>query len=243
MRAGLFYDLGLRDYGEVRTLQIELVEARIQGRIPDTLILVEHPPVFTIGKHGGHENILSNSNIPVYEVERGGNVTFHGPGQLVAYFIFKVSDVHDFSRNILRAGADLIRSYGFDAYIKKGYPGIWVGDEKIASIGLAVRKWVTFHGIAINVNVDLRYFDMIIPCGIKGVKMTSLKKLTGKDQDMETVKRIFVKNLEDYLGIKFPVEFIRHTSRGKESPPHGPGLGEGENSRITKSKEVNYVRN
>ncbi len=241
MRAGLFYDLGLREYREVRDLQIKLVEDRVRGRILDTLILVEHPPVFTIGKHGGHENILANTNIPVYEVERGGNITFHGPGQLVAYFIFKVNDVHEFSRKILNAASDLINHFGFDAYIKKGYPGVWVGEEKIASIGLAVRKWVTFHGIAININVDLKYFDLIVPCGIRGVKMTSLKKLTGRDQDMELVKKIFVKNLEDHLGIEFPVEFIRHTSRGKGSPPPGSGLGEGENSRNTKSKEVNYV--
>ncbi len=241
MRAGLLYDLGLRDYGEVRSFQLKLVEERINDRIPDTLILVEHTPVFTIGKHGGHENILTVTNIPIYEVERGGKVTFHGPGQLVAYFIFKVTDVHAFSRTILNAASDLIKHFGFDAYIRKGYPGVWVGEEKIASIGLAVRKWVTFHGIAVNINVDLRYFDMIEPCGIKWVRMTSLKKLLGRDLDMGFARRVFLEKLEKRLKIRFSSESVRHTSRGKIlSPP--PGSGEGKGSWNPKPEEVNYVR-
>jgi len=207
MRAALFYDLGLRDYKEVWEFQKELVEYRIGDNIPDTIVFCEHYPVFTIGKHGGHENLINpTSNIPVYEVERGGNITFHGPGQLVAYFIFKVSDVHELSHSILEAGAELFREFGFDAYIKKGYPGVWIDDMKIASVGLAVRKWVTFHGIALNINVDLKYFDMIVPCGIKNVKMTSLSELLGKTVDMEHIKELYLEKLRQTLGIDEIIE-------------------------------------
>ena len=212
MRAALFYDLGVRDYREVWDFQKELVERRIAGEIPDTVIFCEHFPVFTIGKHGGHDNIRSGENlleIPIYEVERGGNITFHGLGQLVAYFIFKVQDVHEFTHEILQSGVDLLSEYGISAYIKKGYPGVWVGDEKIASVGIAVRKWITFHGIAINVNVDLRYFDMIVPCGIQGVKMTSLEKIIGRKISMDEVKEIYRGKLEKNLKVQFVEEALR----------------------------------
>ncbi len=211
MRAALFYDLGVRNYREVWDFQKKLVEKRIAGEIPDTVIFCEHFPVFTIGKHGGHDNIKFKENllkIPIYEVERGGNITFHGPGQLVAYFIFKVQDVHEFTHLILQSGVDLLKEYGIPAYIKKGYPGVWVGDEKIASVGIAVRKWVTFHGIAINVNVDLQYFDMIVPCGIQGVKMTSLENLIGERVSMDEVKEIYRGKLEENLKIQFVEEAL-----------------------------------
>lgn len=197
MRAALFYDLGIRDYKEVWDLQKKLVDKRVADEIPYTVIFCEYFPVFTIGKHGGRENLRSQKNsikIPIYEVERGGNITFHGPGQLVAYFIFRVHDVHEFTRLILQSGVDLLNEYGIPAYIRKGYPGVWVGNEKIASVGIAVRKWITFHGTAININVDLRYFNIIVPCGIHGVKMTSLEKLIGRRIYMDEVKEIYRKN-------------------------------------------------
>jgi len=207
MRAVLFYDLGLQDYMDVWNFQKELVERRIEDEIPDTIVFCEHYPVFTIGKHGGRENLkVLSPDIPVYEVERGGNITFHGPGQLVAYFIFRVDDVTGFSRKILNAGVKLFREFGLDAYVKNGYPGVWIGDSKIASVGIAVRKWVTFHGIALNINVDLKYFDMIVPCGIKGVKMTSLEELLGRKADMERIKKIFVEKLKGVLGISELIE-------------------------------------
>ncbi len=211
MRAALFYDLGIREYDEVWNFQRNLVSKRINGEIPDSVVFCEHFPVFTVGKHGGHENLKVHKTflrIPIYDVERGGNITFHGPGQLVAYFIFKVQDVHEFTRLILQSGVDLLSEYGIPAYIKKGYPGVWVGDEKIASVGIAVRKWVTFHGIAINVNVDLRYFDLIVPCGIHGVKMTSLEKLLGRKVSVDEVKKIYREKLEDNLNVKFFEEVL-----------------------------------
>jgi lipoyl(octanoyl) transferase len=180
--------LGLRPYGEVLEVQRAAAAARITGEIPqDVLILVEHPPVVTLGR-GSHEpthlvaspTLLESRGVELYDVERGGDVTFHGPGQLVAYPIFDLTrhkqDLHWYLRQVEETIIRSLAPFGIAAERRSGLTGVWTGGRKIASIGVHARAWVTWHGFALNVTTDLSYFDLIIPCGILGVTMTSVEQ-------------------------------------------------------------------
>ncbi|MGQ0794371.1 MAG: lipoyl(octanoyl) transferase LipB [Deltaproteobacteria bacterium] len=181
------YSLGQVPYGEALEFQLSLLDKRIHGEVGDALILLEHPPTFTTGRGGKTENIkktpdeFRREGVHFETVSRGGDVTFHGPGQLVGYGIFDLNnfgrDVHLYLRNLEAAIILALRDFGIEASRSDGLAGVWVGDEKIASIGVGVKRWVTYHGFALNVNTDLSYFDMIVPCGIRGVRMTSIEKL------------------------------------------------------------------
>ncbi len=180
-------DLGKKDYSETYQYQLELQEKRYKDQIEDILLLVEHPPVFTIGKSGSQENILvdkgilKKEGISVYQIERGGDVTYHGPGQIVGYPII---NLNDHKRDIHW----LISSYEevFIRLLKKEFQliarripeltGVWVGNRKITAIGVAVKRWVTYHGFAFNINPELKHFSYIIPCGITDKGVTSLKQ-------------------------------------------------------------------
>lgn len=180
----MILNLGFVEYGEAYRLQRMALENRRSGRIGDTLILAEHPSVFTVGRTGSLDNLLRNEkNIPVIRVDRGGDVTYHGPGQLVAYPIIDLKalglDLHAYLRLLESAGILFIGSYGIDAGRIACKTGVWVEDRKIASIGVSASGWVTFHGMSVNLNVDLEYFSMINPCGMKGVKVTSLERELG----------------------------------------------------------------
>ncbi len=182
-------DLGLRDYKEVWDLQHRLVEERLADRIEDTLLLVEHPHVITLGRRGKREDVLDPA-MPVYEVERGGEATYHGPGQLVGYPIVKLPERLEIKRFVTGLQGMLIaaaREFGVTA--EPGpQTGVWVGDRKLASIGVAVNRNVTYHGFALNVNTDLAYFLKCRPCGYDGEVMTSMAREVGKAVDMEAVK-------------------------------------------------------
>ena len=180
--------LGLRPYGEVLEVQRAAAAARITGEIPqDVLILVEHPPVVTLGR-GSHEpthlvaspTLLESRGVELYDVERGGDVTFHGPGQLVAYPIFDLTrhkqDLHWYLRQVEETIIRSLAPFGIATERRSGLTGVWTGGRKIASIGVHARAWVTWHGFALNVTTDLSYFDLIIPCGILGVTMTSVEQ-------------------------------------------------------------------
>ncbi len=188
-------DFGRREYGQIWELQKQLVAARAADRVQDTLILVEHEPVITLGRKTTAENFRPQ-NIPVFQVERGGDATFHGPGQLVGYPIIKLvePDVHKFLRQLeevlIRTASDL----GVDSNRKEGHTGVWSGGKKLASIGVAIINWVTYHGFALNVNTDLKYFQLIKPCGLDPNTMTSMKKISGKEIDMGRVKQRIVEN-------------------------------------------------
>jgi len=194
-------DLGLRDYQEVWFLQNKLVEKRIRGEIEDTLILVEHFPVITLGKKGKKEEILvsqeylSREGIIVLYVDRGGRITFHGPGQLVAYPILNLTlakrDIHWYIRNLEKVIIKLLAKLEIKGISRKGYTGVWVGEEKIASIGIGVKKWVTYHGLALNVNTDLSYFSFINPCGL-GKKVTSITEVLSSSVEMDKIKTLLV---------------------------------------------------
>jgi len=193
-------DWGLLDYGQALVRQQQLVNERIDGRSPDRLVLVEHPPVVTIGRSGSLEDLcftkeaLSHMGVSLHDVDRGGRATFHGPGQLVVYPIVKVSgkDLHAFLNRLLDSIADVLHSYSLAPEWKNRTPGIWVNGAKIASIGLAVRKWVTYHGVALNVCTDTGWFDLIVPCGQPEAKITSLDHEMGAFVDMSDVKKRFV---------------------------------------------------
>lgn len=191
-------DLGFCDYGLALQKQKELWQKRLQAQIPDTLILVEHPPVFTIGKHGKTENLLisesllKEKNIQLCHIERGGDITFHGPGQLVGYPIFMLTDplinIKQFIHNLENCLCRVLDIFGIKAIVKHPYIGVWVKEKKIASIGIAVSKRVTFHGFALNVSTDLDYFKYINPCGDRNIEMTSMAEMLGQPIPMEKIK-------------------------------------------------------
>jgi lipoic acid synthetase len=195
------FDWGVLPYGQALKRQMAWVEERIAGSSPDRLVLVEHPPVVTLGRSGGLKDLrisketLKQKGIDLYTVDRGGMATFHGPGQLVAYPIIKLQtkDLHQYLYTLLHTVATVLQSYGLEPVFHEGRPGIWVGARKIASIGIAVRRWVTYHGIALNVNADLQVFNLIVPCGHPGETITSMALELGKFIDVEEVKHHFIK--------------------------------------------------
>ena len=183
--------LGRMGYGEALALQRDLAARRLARTIDrDLLLLVEHPPVVTLGRGSQPEHLstprefLEGRGIEVHEIERGGDVTFHGPGQLVGYPIFDLAghkrDLHWFLRGIEEALIVALAPFGIPGQRVAGYTGVWTAGRKIASIGIHVRQWVTWHGFALNVTTDLSYFDLIVPCGIPDVTMTSMQRELGE---------------------------------------------------------------
>ncbi len=195
----LVVELGRRPYGPVLEMQRALCRARIEGELAeDVLLLVEHPPVITLGRGTQVESLpipadrLPAHGVEVFEVERGGDVTFHGPGQLVGYPILDLTrhrpDLHWYLRALEGAVIDALGALGIAAERRTGLTGVWTGGgiRKIASIGVHVKRWITFHGFALNVTTDLSFFDLIVPCGISGVAMTSVARELGRtDGDLE----------------------------------------------------------
>jgi len=176
---------GTVPYGEALEWQRELAEDRIAGRLThDVLLLLEHPPVVTLGRNSHPANLLQPAGIDVFEVERGGDVTFHGPGQLVGYPILDLRaykpDLHWYLRTLEQALIEALGVLGIVAERNPGFTGVWTRGKKIASIGIHVKQWVTWHGFALNVTTDLTHFDRIVPCGIQGVEMTSVEREAGR---------------------------------------------------------------
>jgi len=191
-------DLGLKDYKETLELQHQLVEQKHKENLPEILLLVEHNPVITLGRSSHPENILLDKeqleqlNIQLHYIERGGDVTYHGPGQLVAYPLFDLNhyhqDTHLFLRQLEEVIIKTVASYSLKAERIKGLTGVWVEGKKVASIGVAAKKWITFHGLALNVNTDLKYFGYIHPCGMLDKKVTSIAELLKRKVDFQEVK-------------------------------------------------------
>ena len=191
-------DLGLSPFKEVWDLQKELVKKRQNGQIKDTLILAEHEPVYTLGKNANENHILQNSprDVKTYQIERGGDVTFHGPGQLVGY---PIMDLHNYNKSIscyMRSLEQLIidtlAEFRVTAERKDGLTGVWVGDEKIAALGVRVTRWITMHGFALNVSPDLTYYSGIIPCGIFEYGVTSMAKQLTDQVAVDSVKQVLI---------------------------------------------------
>ncbi|HIB60599.1 MAG TPA: lipoyl(octanoyl) transferase LipB [Candidatus Marinimicrobia bacterium] len=194
-----FQDLGNAPYQQTWDMQKEMQSQRINNKIDDTVLLVEHEPVYTFGKNANENHLLQNypEDVKVFHIERGGDITFHGPGQLVGYPII---DLHNYKmsiswymRSLEAVIINTLNHYGIAAEHKKGLTGVWVKEEKIAALGVRISRWVTMHGFALNVNTELHYYDGIIPCGIFEYGVTSMKKLLGTAIKMDEVKKLLIK--------------------------------------------------
>ena len=177
-------EAGTVPYAKALEWQRRLADDRIAGRLDhDVLLLLEHPPVVTLGRNSHAEHLLQRDGIEIHEVERGGDITFHGPGQLVGYPILDLTgykqDLHWYLRTLEQALIDALAVLEIPAERNPGFTGVWTRGRKIASIGIHVKQWVTWHGVALNVTTDLSHFDRIVPCGIQGVEMTSVKQELG----------------------------------------------------------------
>ena len=207
--------LGFVDYASGLRLQCERVAQRKAKEIPDTLLLLEHPHVYTLGRNARRENILvstewlASRGAQVFETDRGGDVTYHGPGQLVGYPIFDLTrhrrDISWYMRSLEEVFIRLAHEYGIDAGRMPGAAGVWVGNDKLVAMGVHLSRWVTSHGFAFNVNTDLRYFEWIVPCGLMGKGVTSLSKLAGSPIGMEEVAGRVVHHFGELFGFEMHV--------------------------------------
>jgi lipoyl(octanoyl) transferase len=209
-----YCDLGFIDYKEAWDLQQEIHLKRVSGDVDDILFLLEHPNTYTLGKTAHKENLigsedyLKQNKISVYDIDRGGDITYHGPGQIVGYPIINLNNWFKDTHKYLRALEEVIimtcRDYGLNPERNPKHTGVWIGDRKIAAIGIKVSRWVTMHGFAFNINTDLNLFNGIIPCGIQDKTVTSLKQELKKELNIQEVKEKLLKNFKrafDYTSV------------------------------------------
>jgi lipoate-protein ligase B len=206
LQTGYILDLGLMDYSEAWDLQHQLWSRRVEGTVPDLLLFVEHPHVITLGRRGNRSHLLASpevlkeKGVAIFHVERGGDITYHGPGQRVVYPILMLKDygyrvvqyVEQLEEVIIRT----LRDFGIEGKRDTLNRGVWVGRDKIASIGVAIKRWVSFHGLALNCGTDLSYFDLIDPCGLEGVKITSMERILGKKISRDDVHQRMLMHFE-----------------------------------------------
>jgi lipoyl(octanoyl) transferase len=202
--------LGRTDFKETWDLQKQILAAKQARALPDVLITNEHYPVYTLGKTGDKDHLLLSDEeltikgISYYPIDRGGDLTYHGPGQIVAYPIFDLNnyykDTHRFLRDLEETVILTLKEYGIESGRDEQFTGVWVGEEKICAIGIKVSRWITMHGLAFNVNTDLDYFNSIIPCGIFHKGVTSMEKILGSKQDMNQVTAKLVQNFMKVFG-------------------------------------------
>jgi lipoate-protein ligase B len=207
----LVINLGRTRYADAWELQRRIFSARLAHRIPDVLLLTEHEPVYTLGKGADINHLLAGDaelrekKIDLYTIDRGGDVTFHGPGQLVGYPILDLNnyylDIHRYLRDIEEVLIRSAKDFGICAERSVGFTGVWVKNDKLAAIGVKVSRWITMHGFAFNVNTDLSYFDRIIPCGIFHKGVTSVHALTGREVEMADVEKAVVRNFESVFSV------------------------------------------
>jgi lipoyl(octanoyl) transferase len=218
MRSCETRNLGLTSYADALVLQEELVERRKRDEIPDQFLLLEHSHVITLGRAANRANVLADDTlraqfgVELFETGRGGDVTYHGPGQLVGYPIIKLppghQDIRRYVRNLQEVLIRAARDFGVDAEPRDGdFVGVWVGAEKLAAIGVRISRWVTMHGFAFNVTTDLNYFQLIVPCGIRGHGVTSLQKLLGRPVEMSEV----VESATRHFGDVFDRQIVRQS--------------------------------
>lgn len=212
---------GLVRYAEGLQLQAEKVGQRKAGVISDTLLLLEHPHVYTLGRNARRENLLISEErltalgAQLFETSRGGDITYHGPGQLVGYPIFDLTqhrrDIAWFMRSLEEVFIAVVQDFSIRAGRLAGAPGVWVGHDKLVAFGVHISRWVTSHGFAFNVNTDLRYFDYIVPCGLRDRGVTSLAKILGRPVEMDPV----VQRVIEHFGKMFALEMQIEESRGE----------------------------
>jgi len=214
-----FKTLANLDYLAAIRLQEHLVALKQQDLLGDILLFVEHPHVYTLGRSGKEANVLAAGSLPVHRTSRGGDVTYHGPGQLVVYPIIDLRsklrrDVHRYVRNLEQSAIQTLADFGIATTRRPPHTGIWIDNRKIAAIGIAVRRCITYHGLALNVNTDLAYFQRIIPCGLAWAEVTSMQKELGVQQSLSEIRQRFLDHFTDVFG--YP-EFIEASSLSGES--------------------------
>ena len=201
----IYQDLGSKDYLAALSLQEQLILSKQQELSPDILLFVEHPHVYTLGRGGKEANVLAPEDVPVIRTSRGGDVTYHGPGQLVVYPIIDLrsklrKDVHRYVKNLEFTAIETLRDFGLSGVRRPPFTGIWIGDKKIAAIGVAIRRCISFHGLALNVNTDLAYFRRIVPCGLSWAEVTSMASELGSDQNVVAVRDRFLHHFAEIFG-------------------------------------------
>lgn len=205
-------NLGLIEYKQAFDLQRKIVDEVVCGHAPNTLVVCRHPHVVTISRHSKKENLLVSASefqkhgVEIYHTDRGGDVTYHGPEQVVVYPIFNLRethrDLHLYLRNLEEAVVRPLRDFhGLNAYRRRGFTGVWIGPYKVASVGIAVRSWVTYHGIALNIGVDKKFFSLIKPCGLD-VEMASLNDFFFEPMPMEEAESMLVESFEKIFGLR-----------------------------------------
>jgi len=207
----LVFNLAMVDFAEASQLQSELLEQRVAGKIPDVILFLQHPTVITIGAFGGEQNImvprhvLEEEGISVIHTDRGGDITYHGPGQLVGYPILDLKargrDVHQYVHDLEEVTIRTLDDYSIKAHRDTDYPGVWVGKKKICALGIRVVHWVTKHGFALNINNDLTPFSYINPCGITDRGTTSMQKVLGQKPEIGEVTNSIIRHFSTVFGI------------------------------------------
>jgi lipoyl(octanoyl) transferase len=211
--------LGVVPYDEALELQLRLRDARQAGEIGDTLLLLEHPPVYTRGRRTEVHDLPMGEDwyraqgIAIHDADRGGRVTYHGPGQLVGYPIMQISDVPAYVHTMERAVVTALADEGIDADVRDGLTGIWAGDAKIGSIGVHVSRGVTTHGFAVNVDNDLQPFEWIVPCGLDHVRMTSVSKETGRAEGLSCFRKRMAYRFAHAYGMRQRITSLDRLSR------------------------------
>lgn len=220
-------DLGKVDYEYSYKLQREMVTRRRFGEIEDSVILAEHNSVFTFGRSGGKsdlrvdEGYLMQKGVKVLGVDRGGSITYHGPGQIVIYPIIKLTDgwrdLHKYMRSLEEVVIRFLGRYSVSSGREAGKTGVWVSGKKIASVGVSVSNWITYHGVSININPAMEYFDMIYPCGLRGIKMASLSGICGKDIPLQEAKDLIISDFESIFSCSTNICLSPSISHDKRS--------------------------
>lgn len=229
------WNLGLIGYSEAWELQRRLHRQRVEGEISDVLLLLEHPPTITIGKSGTLDNVLISRErlvqhgISLFFTDRGGDVTYHGPGQLVGYPILDLrerkKDLHCYVNNLEEVILRTLMDFSISACRDESHPGVWVNNEEIAAIGLNIRRWISMHGFALNVNPNFEHFSFINPCGFSNRRVTSMSKLLGDKVSMEAVTERLLLYFYDIFN--FPIEVIlQEGCLSAENRPQGGGKGQ-----------------
>lgn len=224
----IVYWLGLIEYAKAYELQTQLLKERLAGKIPDTLLLLEHKPVITLGKSGKLENILASpeelarQGVSLVFIDRGGDATYHGPGQLVGYPVMDLRargrDAHQYLHNLEEVIIRTMSDFGIKAGRDSSHAGVWVDNQEIAAIGLSLRKWITMHGFALNVNTDLAQFSLINPCGFNNRQATSITQVLGREVPIAQVKEKLLAHFAQVFHVELEVSqdiLVRSDYEGK----------------------------
>lgn len=233
MRTLAYQNLGRMEYLTALAVQDRVVALKHKTGSPDTLLFVEHPHVYTLGRAGRDTHVIEAADVPVYRTSRGGDVTYHGPGQLVAYPLIDLRSklrkaVHDYLSRLELVAIQTLLGYGLQATRRPPYTGIWIANKKIAAIGIAVSRGITYHGIALNVNTELSYFERIIPCGLSWAGVTSMANELGHELSMERLRAGFLGHFLELFGYDDAqnVDYRELQTTGRNSPSSilNPGI-------------------